>query len=389
MSNLTQLIQALSTTDDPVEKSIISAEFIIDQLPPPIADLARSCAILRWFDEHIIAALLPLVEEQSDESTWDVETVYTQILGLTFVEHLAWGQVYHSQTAEGLLTKYGTTEPERFRAVAALAAPAYLTHSESNLAQNEALYCYLVADLQEKARELLDELVLAASRREDWHRVLAYYQICDQAAEHPFVTGIIYNAIDYFARGLAAHETNDLKSYNNRGNAYSDRHQYDRAIVDYDRAIQLNPKNADTYNNRGTAYSQCKEYAKAIADYDRTIQLDPKDTTAYNNRGIAYARQGQYSEAIADYSQAIELNSKDRNTYTEQGLFTQAIADYDRAIQLEPDYAMAYNNRGIVYSRQGQYPKAIEDYNRAIRSGYVAADDNKRRCLRSMNRQRS
>lgn len=49
----------------------------------------------------------------------------------------------------------------------------------------------------------------------------------------------------------------------------------DGAIADYNRAIQLNPQDADTYVNRGIAYEKKGEMKKAAADYGRVLELQP------------------------------------------------------------------------------------------------------------------
>ena len=67
---------------------------------------------------------------------------------------------------------------------------------------------------------------------------------------------------------------------------------YDRAIKDYDRAIQLDPKNVFAYRNRGIAYENKGDHDRAIQDYDRAIQLDPKDAVAYALRGILTRAKG-------------------------------------------------------------------------------------------------
>ena len=43
-------------------------------------------------------------------------------------------------------------------------------------------------------------------------------------------------------------------AYNNRGNAYTGKGEYDRAIQDYDQSIKLSPNHARAFNNRGVAY---------------------------------------------------------------------------------------------------------------------------------------
>jgi tetratricopeptide (TPR) repeat protein len=170
----------------------------------------------------------------------------------------------------------------------------------------------------------------------------------------------------YSSRNLATR-------YLNRGNAYKDKGLYDRAIQDYDRAIELDPKYADAYYNRGNAYKDKGLYDRAIQNYDRAIELDPKDAFAYYNRGNAYQDKGLYDRAIQDYDRAIELDPKYAvayynrgNAYNNKGLYDRAIQDYDRAIELDPKDAFAYNNRGNAYKNKGLYDRAIQDYDRAI-----------------------
>jgi tetratricopeptide (TPR) repeat protein len=52
--------------------------------------------------------------------------------------------------------------------------------------------------------------------------------------------------------------------------------------------------------NRGMAYGNKGEFDKAIADFTEAIQLDPKLAQAYNNRGVAYYFSGQYDKAWAE-----------------------------------------------------------------------------------------
>ncbi len=65
-------------------------------------------------------------------------------------------------------------------------------------------------------------------------------------------------------------------AYFNRGNAYDDLGQYQRAIQDYTRAIQLDPDLAQAYYNRGIVYYNLGEYQRAIQDYDKACSLDSK-----------------------------------------------------------------------------------------------------------------
>jgi tetratricopeptide (TPR) repeat protein len=179
--------------------------------------------------------------------------------------------------------------------------------------------------------------------------------------------------------------------YTNRGNTFVALKQYDKALLDYDKAIQLNPNLALAYMNRGSLYTVLKKYDKALADHNKAIQINSQSTNlssnlgqtnvlsaddamSYYNRGTAFYIQGNYKDAIADFDNAIKLNPELVEAYTNQaaaiisqkGDFNKAQALLTKAIQLDPQHASAYLNRGIVYYELGNQKKAIDDYDKTI-----------------------
>jgi tetratricopeptide (TPR) repeat protein len=168
-------------------------------------------------------------------------------------------------------------------------------------------------------------------------------------------------------------EPNLAAAYNNRGIAYAELKQQERAIEDFDRAITLNPDLAEAYNNRGAAYGKLNQHERAIKDYGKATELNPDYAEAYNNRGIVYAELKQQERAIEDYGKAIALNPNLAEAYNNRGIVyaelkqqERAIEDYGKAIALNPDYAKAYNNRGNAYGKLKQQERAIKDYGKAI-----------------------
>jgi tetratricopeptide (TPR) repeat protein len=130
-------------------------------------------------------------------------------------------------------------------------------------------------------------------------------------------------------------------AYMRRGFAYRVKGDTDRAIADFDRAIQINPNRADSYMGRGLAYRVKGDTDRAIADFDRAIQLDPNNANAYFSRGAIYG-------AVKDD-------------------FDRAIADYDKAIEIKPDFADSYIGRGLAYADKGDLEKALIDLKVAAR----------------------
>jgi tetratricopeptide (TPR) repeat protein len=164
------------------------------------------------------------------------------------------------------------------------------------------------------------------------------------------------------------------EAYYKRGFVYTHYlDEYEKAIADYDRAIKLEPENKAAYANKGCALRELGRYDEALAALDQAIQLDPEYAWAYRVRGYVYSEREEYERAIEDYVKAIELDPGDAWAYAnkghalgELGRYDEALAALDQAIQLKPEYAWAYRVRGYVYSEREEYERAIEDYVKAI-----------------------
>jgi Tfp pilus assembly protein PilF len=124
----------------------------------------------------------------------------------------------------------------------------------------------------------------------------------------------------------------------------------DEAIVEYRKAIELDPKYAGAHNNLGVALMGQGKLDEAIAEYRKAIELDSKYAGAHNNLGIALIRHGKLDQAIAEYRNAIELDPKYAPAhynlgvaFRDQGKLDEAIASYRKAIELDAKYAPAHN----------------------------------------------
>ena len=161
---------------------------------------------------------------------------------------------------------------------------------------------------------------------------------------------------------------------------------YDKAIVACDALIggKVADKSvlATHYNNRGRAYGSLGKNDKAIADFTKAIELDPKLARAYLYRGIVYKMTSKYDNALADLNKAASLNPKSAMTffnlaevYAAKGMSDKAIADYTKVIAIDPKRDIAYNNRGDIYMTKKKYAAAEKDIKKAleINPGNMAA----------------
>ena len=133
------------------------------------------------------------------------------------------------------------------------------------------------------------------------------------------------------------------------GNAAFGDGRYEAAVEAFTRAILAGDLDhealAITLNNRGVAYSELGDYDRAIADYQQGLALVPGDPTATRNLRIAYTRRAAAAARLGDRA--------------------AAFADYDRAIELEPTHPLAYLRRGQLALERGDRAAAIADLTKA------------------------
>jgi tetratricopeptide (TPR) repeat protein len=163
------------------------------------------------------------------------------------------------------------------------------------------------------------------------------------------------------------------------------------ALADLGEAIRLDPKAAEFYVRRGALYNAGNAYADAVVDFNTAIDVDPKSHVAYARRADTLRKMGQPDRAIRDYEQAIRLQPRfveahvrRAGTLRDLREYALAIKGYDRAIELRPKDASNYYLRGGARSDNGQLDRALADYTDALRLDprlAVAWDARARTCL--------
>ena len=168
--------------------------------------------------------------------------------------------------------------------------------------------------------------------------------------------------------------------YNNRGIAYMSEGEYDCAIKDFTKAIEVKPDFAEGYNNRGVAYAEKSEMESAIEDFTTVINLKSIGKSdyieAYYNLGLTYAKHGEINLAIANFSKVVQLEPNELDIYSNRGIvyyilgdYERAINDYSKAIQIKPDDIHAYHNRGEACLHLSRWDKGREDLKIAKNKG--------------------
>ncbi len=96
----------------------------------------------------------------------------------------------------------------------------------------------------------------------------------------------------------------------NKGVSLANLGKLQEAIACFDRALEINPRNAEAWNNKGVSLANLGKPEEAIACYDRALEINPRYAGAWNNKGVSLANLGKLQEAIACYDRALEINPR-------------------------------------------------------------------------------
>ncbi|KAL6088015.1 hypothetical protein STEG23_022373, partial [Scotinomys teguina] len=149
----------------------------------------------------------------------------------------------------------------------------------------------------------------------------------------------------------------------------------DNSILDFNRAITLNPKHYQAYLCRVAYYGLKGRYSKGILNCNEAIRLYPESVRAYICRGVLKYYNRSYKLAIADLTTAINMDKNSYAAFYNRALcytkireLQMALKDYGIVLLLDAGEKIAINtfiNRGLIYTGMKQYGFALEDFKQA------------------------
>lgn len=182
----------------------------------------------------------------------------------------------------------------------------------------------------------------------------------------------------------------------------------------YSRAIETCPEFSDAYYKRALAYTRYGQYENAIVDFTKAINMQgtvgiginsctssidlPNESSTlisvcFFERGLAKAKMSDIAGSISDFNHAIEIDSTNFNAYFNLGLMESRrrrrnqqnqsfsmqldrgteiryrdieVYYFSKVIYMNPFHVEAYLNRAIIFCERKEYARAIEDYSIAL-----------------------
>jgi tetratricopeptide (TPR) repeat protein len=178
---------------------------------------------------------------------------------------------------------------------------------------------------------------------------------------------------------------NNAAFYATRGQCRAERDPQ-AALVDFDRAVGLDPRNDDALTGRAAVHAALGNVAQAIIDYSAAAAIRPMDPVPIAGRVALYEKQGDWERALADADQVVRLRPKSDRAYalrarirTARKENVQALADRDRQVALAASTdASALTDRAslrlqMALERSGTAPRPLGDRFAAAPDHYDAA----------------
>ncbi len=165
-------------------------------------------------------------------------------------------------------------------------------------------------------------------------------------------------------------------SYVSLGHLHSSLAKHDLALQEFQKALAINPRDADAIRGIAGAYERMGRVQDAEESYKKAIALKPDYWDGYNSLANFYDRQSRYAEAVNQYRRVIELTPDNPAAYNNLGAEYQSMDDagsakqaedaFKKSLTLSPTYA-AYANLGNLYMGERRYAEAVDMTKRALK----------------------
>lgn len=164
-------------------------------------------------------------------------------------------------------------------------------------------------------------------------------------------------------------------TYVTLGRIHDETGKHDLAVQEFQRTLELNPRDADALSGMAHAYENAGRIADAEAAYKKATALRPDYWDGYNSLGLFYDRQRRFDEAIAQIRHAVDLTPDNSQAYFNLGAVyldtadPKKIPDAENALRkslaLSPSYP-AFANLGYLYLQQKRYAESAAMTEKAL-----------------------
>ena len=172
-------------------------------------------------------------------------------------------------------------------------------------------------------------------------------------------------------------EENQAKGNIKMGLFYLNENNLQAAFLEYQKALEIIPKDRDAHYALGHIYFNWEKYSQAIMEFETVLSLNPKDSEAHNYLGKVYEKQEKWDQAITYYQKALSnpLYKTPDIAHYNLGIVKKEQKDYEGALislkdafRINPQHSLALFEIGQVHVEMGNLSEAISAYRGVIKN---------------------
>ncbi len=172
----------------------------------------------------------------------------------------------------------------------------------------------------------------------------------------------------------SAQDETYAKPFLYRGQTLIQMCEYEAALKDFRRVLQLDSTNARAWHGQGVAKAELGLYPSAVDSFDQAIACDPNSDKIWYNRGRALLKLQQHEQALISFDRALALNKFRYHAWYSRALaqaplelIQPAIESLEQAIALKTSCHYAWNYRGTLLNRLFKRAAAIESFQTSLK----------------------
>ena len=234
---------------------------------------------------------------------------------------------------------------------------------------------YFYEENYPKAIESLEKELQQNSQNDEAHYLLglcyAYESKFENMSEH-FKKSLAISNI--FQKDISFHQKRFWIFFLNLGLEKLEVNQLNSAIIYFNTAILIDPKETSAYKNLAFLYLRKGDHDSAIESYRKVIDIDPNDFRTLLTLGIEYYNLGGYKDAVNIFNKILEQEYGNSDaivylalSYDQLGNRVKALELYEVAIEKNPNDVDLYYNRGRLFYTDEKYENALLDFEQVFK----------------------